>query len=666
MRTLAAPAAVALALVAGVLPVAGSRLPAPGFERSRIRAELFLPPPPATTQLVSATPSGGYAVNDARSTNPAVSADGRYVAFQSDQIELVAQADLNEGLSDVFLRDTVAGTTIRLGFPRRGTLPKGFEAVDPAISADGRIVAFTIRDPAGADSFVVAWNRATDTTTLVSRVGGTTVRANEPDVSADGRYVVYTARSDAGDLKDGNLVEDVYRADLVSGEVRIATREPNGGPPAGGRQGSISGDGRFVAFASVNGADFMGTTPGPGLQVFVADMEAETVRHVSGRSGGGAPNQPADLPVISADGAFVIFRTASSNVAVGDPNGRPDIYRHELATGTTVLASVVPEGGPAVGGSFDADLSSDGRIVAFAAAADTSEFSPSDVFARDLERGETILVSVAVSGGSGGRFSGGPAIGGAGRFVAFDSDVPGEGDRDLNQVADVFLRDLPPLPVLDPQFVDFGSVVIGSTSTPSAATLTNYGWSPLRVGGASLTGPDAARFAIVLDGCAARTLHRGDACTVTLTFAPTQQGARSATLRVTDDHTGSPRITALAGIGSRALVKLDPPVGPPGVVTVAEGEGFPPNVDLALSWSVGITPRTPPVRTDANGRFRVQVLVFHNDVVGERDLVITPLLTVGLSRLTARMTVVTPSMVPPGLLVVRIREGSRLRLFGRG
>lgn len=75
----------------------------------------------------------------------------------------------------------------------------------------------------------------------------------------------------------------------------------------------------------------------------------------------------------------------------------------------------------------------------------------------------------------------------------------------------------------------------------------------------------------------------------------------------------------------RPELRLEPPIGPPGFVTLAVGSGFPPNAPVTLAWSLGITgrPRTPLV-AEGDGGFRVQVLIFHRDILGPRKLRATP------------------------------------------
>jgi hypothetical protein len=238
--------------------------------------------------------------------------------------------------------------------------------------------------------------------------------------------------------------------------------------------------------------------------------------------------------------------------------------------------------------------------------------------------------------------------------VAFTSNSPRIVGGDPNKTYDVFLRDLPPVPVLTPVSLDLGAGAVGTTSAPGAATLANAGWSRLAVTGSSIGGGDKKDFRIVLDGCKDRVLRRNEACSVSVVFSPTAKGTRTATLAIADNHTGSPRTVRLRGQASQARLKLDPEIGPPGIVTVATGTGFPPGSLVSLRWSEGMTPTMADVTADEKGRFSVQVLVFHNDRTGPRDLIAESATGSGFPPTTAEMLVVKPTTVPPMFAQLRI------------
>ena len=96
------------------------------------------------------------------------------------------------------------------------------------------------------------------------------------------------------------------------------------------------------------------------------------------------------------------------------------------------------------------------------------------------------------------------------------------------------------------------------------------------------------------------------------------------------------------------------------------GPGSRPTPTSASTWSIGITPKLPAVRTDARGRFRVQVLVFHNDRIGPRDLRAAPVAAGAFPTVPADMLVTSPSVGPPGFLIIRRVIDLPLMLLIRG
>jgi hypothetical protein len=341
------------------------------------------------------------------------------------------------------------------------------------------------------------------------------------------------------------------------------------------------------------------------------------------------------------------------------------------------LVSVGLGGADATGDSGQASISADGRFVAFTSTGNdlvalggvavTAAIAagPSEVFARDVEVGETIRISVALAGGAAGGQNVGPAVGGNGRYVAWSSVSPNLVAGDENRLSDVFLRDLPPVPTLAPPLIDFGTRATGVAGPPAAAILSNAGWGPMTGAGSTIDGAAAPDYAVLFDGCTGRTLHRTEACTVTVSYTPTAPGERLATLRVTSDAPGTPHSASLRGGGSLAQLELDPPIGQPGIVTIATGAGFPPGEEVRLAWSRGITPKLPPIVADASGAFRVQVLVFHNDIVGLRDLVASPADGISFPAFGAPFRVAEAGGQPPRFMIYPALDNPPAAIVGR-
>jgi Tol biopolymer transport system component len=232
-----------------------------------------LVPAPTAAQAASTVQVSvgtGGASPDGASRAPAISASGRSVAFASDASNLVA-GDTN-GSSDIFVRNLQAGTTRRVSVRTGGGQANG-DSSEPAISAEGRLVAFTsdatnlVGGDTNASSDVFIRDLWNGTTTRVS-VGARGVQANGPSrdvsLSGNGRFVVFS--SDATNLTggDSNGETDVFVRDLNAATTRkVSTRAryTNGESAAvadGGADPAVSEDGRFVAYYSV-AVDEVGT-----------------------------------------------------------------------------------------------------------------------------------------------------------------------------------------------------------------------------------------------------------------------------------------------------------------------------------------------------------------------------------------------------------------------
>ncbi|HSL32906.1 MAG TPA: hypothetical protein VK871_04595, partial [Candidatus Limnocylindrales bacterium] len=620
-------------------------------------------PPPGTTTLVSLDRGDGP--SNGGSGQPSISANGRWIAFASAASDLV-QNDTNNA-TDVFLRDRRTGDTIRL--PALGNAPVGTGgfAQDPSISADGSVVAFVYKPPVGAvlvavsQPIVVAWVRETGQSELVSFApdGDVAQGSGEPSVSGNGRFVAFTSVWLTGNEDETD--EDVFVRDRTTDTTALVSAALDGDPGGGAsRAPAISRDGLFVAFESDASDLVQGDTNGE-TDVFVRDLVAGRTEMISAVAAGESDG-PSEAPAISGNGSRVAFESGATNLIAGAPAVR-SVYLRDRAAGATSLVSA-GAGGAAPGGvSGQPAISDDGRIVAFASAAPNlvaasgnailAAFVPpqSEVYARDMVSGETIRISEARAGGPAGGQNSGATIGGNGRYVAFASSSPLLVAGDSNSQGDVFLRDLPPVVGLAPATLDFGTRAIGVAGPPLAAILTNDGWGPLTGRGTDRDGAAAADFAVVFDGCLDRTLHRTESCAVTVTFTPTAEAERVARLLVAHDGPRSPAAAALRGGGSQAILELDPPMGVPGIVTIATGAGFPPNTEVTLTWSRGLTPKLRTITTDADGAFRAQVLVFHNDIVGSRDLVVSAGDGTSFAPFGTEFRVLAASSQPPRFVV---------------
>jgi len=395
--------------------------------------------------------SAGRQANGPSST-AAISADGRFAAFESDATNLVA-GDTN-GLTDIFVHDLVARTTTRVSVDSLGRQANG-PSFNPSISSDGRYVAFESNatnlvtgDTNGLPDIFVR-DLLTGKTTRVS-VDSLGRQANGPSysaaISADGRFVAF--ESDATNLVmgDTNGKRDVFVYDMTTqATTRVSVdslgRQANG--PSSGA--AISADGRFVAFESDATNMVTGDTNGK-RDVFVHDATTRATTRVSVDSLGRQANGPSLSAAISGDGRFVAFESDATNLVAGDTNGKRDIFVYDMTTRATTRVSVDSLGRQANGSSFNAASSADGRFVAFES--DATNLVPADsllkrdVFVRDLVLGSTVRASVDSADRQALGPSAGAAISGNGRSVAFESDANNLVPGDTNLTRDVFVHDL--------------------------------------------------------------------------------------------------------------------------------------------------------------------------------------------------------------------------------
>jgi Tol biopolymer transport system component len=395
---------------------------------------------------------------DGSSKSPSISADGRYVAFESAASDLVP-GDTN-GVLDIFVRDRQVGTIERVSVGSGGTQANDM-SLYPSISADGRCVAFLSAasnlvpgDTNGVwDMFV--HDLQTGATERVS-VDSAGTPADEssfapPSISADGRYVAFQSAATNLVPGDTNGDDDVFVRDRQTGTTERVSVDSAGvqGNAFSGFP-SISADGRCVAFASLASDLAPGDTNGH-YDVFVRDRSSGTTERVSVRSNGAQGNGDSGDGIgltISADGRYVAFASDSSNLVPGDTNAFADTFVHDRRLGTTERVSVSSTGAQGNHSSGNsASVSADGRYVAFLSAASTlvpgDTNGAFDIFVRDRRLGTTALVSVDSSGAQGNLDSdiSGLSISADGRYVVFGSNATNLVTGDTNGATDVFVRD---------------------------------------------------------------------------------------------------------------------------------------------------------------------------------------------------------------------------------
>jgi Tol biopolymer transport system component len=339
-----------------------------------------------TTELVSVNSDGVAA--DGSSDHPAISADGRFVAFDSFAANLVAND--GNGLPDVFVHDRETGTTERVSVSSTGTEGDGY-SYEPAISANGRFVVFTTEStnlvPNDTLGFrdVLIHDRTTDRTRRVSL----TNTEQEPQgdsqdatVSADGNLIAFMSGA-PNMIATGNS-EGAFVRDRAAGTTRPVSVSTSGVPANGFvSRPAISASGRFVVFES--DATNLANDGNSNTDVFVRDRKLRTTTLVSRNSNEVQGNAASYEPAISASGRFVTFTSDSTNLVRHDENGVQEIFLRDRKLGTTRRVAVTSAAAEADAYSDKSVISGDGRFVAFESgavlvAADTNALD--DVYVR--------------------------------------------------------------------------------------------------------------------------------------------------------------------------------------------------------------------------------------------------------------------------------------------
>jgi Tol biopolymer transport system component len=282
-----------------------------------------------TTRRVSIGSTGIQ--GDRASHIPFISPDGRYVVFESEATNLVPN-DTNS-VSDVFVRDRLQGTTRRVSRTSTGGQAHG-PSRSPSISADGRYVVF---ESDASDLVANDTNGNTDAFVRDRRQGTTrriSVTSNEdeahgdssfPRISASGRFVAFVSHAEDLVANDTSLSGDIFVRDRQQGTTeRVSLSSTQGESVTDVTDPSISAGGRFVTFYTASA--MVDDDVNNRFDVYLRDRQLNTTTRVSVNSAGGEANHDSSDPSISADGRFVAFTSVANDLVANDANGVQDIF----------------------------------------------------------------------------------------------------------------------------------------------------------------------------------------------------------------------------------------------------------------------------------------------------------------------------------------------------
>ncbi|HWM92144.1 MAG TPA: hypothetical protein VN493_15375 [Thermoanaerobaculia bacterium] len=420
-------------------------------------------------------PDSGSGESIVESSGRIVSADGRWVAFSSGAPNLISGQVDPLVTTDVFLYDRDSGETLLVSRAAgTETTAANGSSSNPAISADGRWVAFrsSAQDlvpgmvrGSGIDIFL--FDRDTGLTRLVSRTPASATQGSNgpsalPQISADGRWVAYL--SDARNLVMGqrnfNSGWDVFLYDRDTATTTLVSHASNlAMDTANGVSFSfrLSSEGRYIAFGCQGTNVVAGQTEGNNSDdVFLHDRTtgANVLVSRSSSSANTTANSSSSPGGISADGRYVAFSSEATNLVTGqtDTNFDRDVFLWDRTNGSIKLASHIPASATTTANddSLDVRLSSDGRFVLFTSLAtnlvggQSDGNSGSDVFLYERTTGTVTLlsrntVSSNTTGNGRSRF---PEMSADGAFIVYLSEatdlVPSQ--TDMNGEEDLFLH----------------------------------------------------------------------------------------------------------------------------------------------------------------------------------------------------------------------------------
>lgn len=342
----------------------------------------------------------GVSGNDL-STSADIDSTGRYIVFESEASNLVTLATtLNQ--RHIYRKDTLTGEVILASSDDTGLVEANNTAGNPRLSANGRYVVFES----------AATNLDSDI--IISPNGPTQIFLKDLDNNA------ITLVSRSADLSPDNSV-------------------------TGSSNASVSNDGRYIVFQSSD-PNLSPIAGGGIVQVYRKVMNDESVEMISRNAADAAGNAASTNPEMSADGTYIMFESAATNLTLTTPSSYTHIYYVDTSiTHAVELISLTTAGDEATAHSYKPSVSDDGSRVVFHTAAalggtlDTN--SVDDVYLRDRLLPSTQLISASPKTNSGNAASNNASISGNGDYVVFESLASDLVSGDTRGIRDIFVRD---------------------------------------------------------------------------------------------------------------------------------------------------------------------------------------------------------------------------------
>ena len=407
------------------------------------------------TLLVSATPEGASGDEESGGVfgRQSISGNGRFVAFESRASDLGPEDTNNDW--DIYVWDRKKGTKVRASVAANGA-PNGASGLNGILSANGRYVAFQSSDSdlvdvveTGFDSdiFVRDLKKGVTTRVSVDPAGAEADgQSHAPHISANGRWVVF--QSAAGNLVagDDNGILDVFLHDRKKGTTVRASVDSTGAQVGGDSFGAtVSDNGRYVLFESAS-SELVPNDRNGTSDIFLRDTKLGTTVRLSVNAEGEEGDGSSHAAMISGNGRFAAFASHATNLVEDDGLATADIFVRDLKLGTIERVSLDAQGDDADGNSGTPWITRNGRFVAFETdatdlLADIDLDDETDVYLYDRKNTGLVRASVAAEGFDVSGKSEGAVASNNGRFIVFESDAEDLVPGDVNEARDVFLRD---------------------------------------------------------------------------------------------------------------------------------------------------------------------------------------------------------------------------------
>jgi Tol biopolymer transport system component len=349
-------------------------------------------------------PQGVEANSHSFNTAAAISSDERFVVFSSDATNLVAN-DRNDA-SDIFLRDRWFNQTTRISVDNAG-IEGNAASTQPVLSANGRFIAFSskatnfVAGEANGVADIFIYDTQTKQVRGINPLDSNGDSVN-PSITADGRWVVFESLASNLIADDTNSASDIFAFDTQSNQLtRLSINDAGVAGDGHSFNPIIAANGNFVVFAS-EASNLVAGDTNVTSDIFLHNLTTHTTQRISQTAM--QTDRGSYHPSIDAAGKVIVFESDATSLVENDSNAVSDIFIKDLTTGQ-LQRITSPTGEQANSAAYYPTISATGRYVAFTTAA-TNLVSGNanalfDILKYDRQTQQLARVNVSVNGEQG-------------------------------------------------------------------------------------------------------------------------------------------------------------------------------------------------------------------------------------------------------------------------